>query len=162
MVFLSGGSSACTVLVSSPLWSWPSGHHAPSYVHLHSVSSISCKDVLDRSFKANASLISPWVPLVRSPYADGFYSRYITYSRYSFRRKPFQPAFSQHEGLSTTSCCPPTRAGVPTAILEGLREHSPVLGNSSLCVGCALLPRSSWHVRNWWGSNQRPSITLRI
>jgi hypothetical protein len=26
------------------------------------------------------------------------------------------------------------------AILEGLREHSPVLGNSSLCVGCALLP----------------------
>jgi hypothetical protein len=58
--------------------------------------------VLDRSFKANASLISPWVPLVRSPYADGFYSRYITDSRYSFRRKPFQPAFSQHEGLSTT------------------------------------------------------------
>jgi hypothetical protein len=85
------------------LWSWPSGHHAPSYVHLHSVSSISCKDVLDRSFKANASLISPWVPLVRSPYADGFYSRYITDSRYSFRRKPFQNAFSQHEGLSTTS-----------------------------------------------------------
>jgi hypothetical protein len=59
------------------LWSWPSCHHAPSYVHLHSVSSISCKDVLDRSFKANASLISPWVPLVRSPYADGFYSRYM-------------------------------------------------------------------------------------
>jgi hypothetical protein len=26
------------------------------------------------------------------------------------------------------------------AILEGLRERSPVLGNSSLCVGCALLP----------------------
>jgi hypothetical protein len=28
----------------------------------------------------------------------------------------------------------------PASRLEGLREHSPVLGNSSLCVGCALLP----------------------
>jgi hypothetical protein len=59
--------------------------------------------VLDRSFKANASLIRPWVPLVRSPNADGFYSRYIADSRYSFRRKPVQPAFSQHEGLSTAA-----------------------------------------------------------
>jgi hypothetical protein len=83
------------------LWSWPSGHHAPSYVHLHSVSFISCKGVLDRSFKANASLISPWVPLVRSPYADGFYSRYITHIHATHSEEnPFSLRSANTRGLA--------------------------------------------------------------
>jgi hypothetical protein len=64
-------------------------------------------------------------------------------------------------GLITT-CCPPTEAGVPTAIRDGLREHFPVLGSIPLFSACAyvvtallaraqLLPPLYRRVRNWWG-----------
>jgi hypothetical protein len=73
-------------------------------------------------------------------------------------------------GLITT-CCPPTEAGVPTAIRDGLREHSPVLGSipllrpvlfvvTALLARAQLLPPLYWRVRNWWGRTRDLSTIL--
>jgi hypothetical protein len=73
-------------------------------------------------------------------------------------------------GLITT-CCPPTEAGVPTAIRDGLREHSPVLGSipllrpvpfvvTALLARAQLLPPLYRRVRNWWGRTRDLSTIL--
>jgi hypothetical protein len=74
------------------------------------------------------------------------------------------------QGLITT-CCPPTKAGVPTAIRDGLREHSPVLGSipllrpvpfvvTALLARAQLLPPLYRRVRNWWGQTRDLSTIL--
>jgi hypothetical protein len=82
-----------------------------------------------------------------------------------------QRDLQMHEGSFPsliTTCCPPTRAGVPTAIRE-TSENTPLFWAASPCfaacafVGTALFGACttvatalSWRVRTWWGSNQRP------
>jgi hypothetical protein len=71
-----------------------------------------------------------------------------------------QRDLQMHEGSFLgliITCCPHTKAGVPTATLESFGIAS-LFWAASLCflhVPCCR--RSLWRVRNWWGSNQRPS-----